>query len=394
MDIQQKQNDMAKATLATFELRGPVEVVQHREKVPSPIKYAAETCQAEFTTAERPCDACRSRKKRCDKLRPQCSACVKRKITCHYSEPRRPLKRKRTASKESNQTTTRVEISRDGDVESLHETRETSPSTRLGGPEAEVVADTKETDYILDEEQIAQMPYWKWMDRRRAFDAEMERASEKLREEGVGRPRKDRVTGNDVEGRETPEPADKSGLRESAVKAIPPERTAAQRVFGTYELFEMILLEADMKTVLFLQRVNKTFQHVINRSTALQQKLFFGPCHSDVWASNPLFLESRYSTRLLKARAFAFKISSNGTVQESGRFGLPDALLRSCENGSWRKMLVAHPLPRRLHVVRTTSASHFGGFAASGTIKHSQGREIRMGALLEELLRQQRTTMW
>ncbi|KXS98754.1 hypothetical protein AC578_9056 [Pseudocercospora eumusae] len=331
MEIQQTLNDVAKASLATFDLNGPIQVVRRREKTPSPIKHAAEIGQAELTTAERTCDACRLRKKRCDKLRPQCSACVKRKITCHYSEPRRPLKRKRTASEASNQTTSSAEIAPKNDVESLHEKIETSSSAavRLNSPEAEVVADTKETDYGLDEEQIDQMPYWKWMSRRRAFDADMERASERLKEQEVGRPRKDSVTENDVDGQETPGNVDKSGLQDSAGKAVPPERTAAHRVFSTYKVFEMILLEADVKTVLLAQRVNKTFKHVIDRSTGLQQKLFFKSSPYTTWLANPLFMAK--NQRGLQDDQF--RVTALG---EDKVFDIPATFSRQHEDESWQ----------------------------------------------------------
>ncbi|KAF7189536.1 hypothetical protein HII31_09176 [Pseudocercospora fuligena] len=339
MDIQQKQDDMAKAILAAFNLDGPVEVVQRREKMPSPVKYAAETRQAELTTAERPCDACRSRKKRCDRTRPQCGACVKRKITCHYSEPCRSLKRRRTASEVSNQTTASAEISQDGDVESLHEKRETSPSTRFNSPEAEVVAVTKDTDYGLDEEQIAQMPYWKWMERRKAFDADMERASKKLREQEAGRPRKDSVTEDDSDGPEIPKDADRTEHQEAAEKAVPPERTAAQKVFGTYELLEKILLEADIKTVLLSQRVDKTFQHVIDRSTGLQQKLFFKSCPHTEWLANPLFMAKSQQG----LRDHEFRVVALGADKV---FDIPSTFSRKHEDESWRKMLVFQPIMR------------------------------------------------
>lgn len=37
----------------------------------------------------RACDECRSRKAKCDGVKPACSFCVRQKTTCHYSEPKR-----------------------------------------------------------------------------------------------------------------------------------------------------------------------------------------------------------------------------------------------------------------------------------------------------------------
>lgn len=65
--------------------------------------------------------------------------------------------------------------------------------------------------------------------------------------------------------------------RDSVVstKDLKAEHTAASVVFGTYELLEQILLQSDNGTILRLQRTNKTWDHVINRSQTLQKKLFF-----------------------------------------------------------------------------------------------------------------------
>ncbi|KAK6436968.1 hypothetical protein LTR95_006836 [Oleoguttula sp. CCFEE 5521] len=46
-------------------------------------------------------------------------------------------------------------------------------------------------------------------------------------------------------------------------------------VFGAAELLEQILIHTTMQEVLLLQRVSKTFKHVIATSPPLQQKLFF-----------------------------------------------------------------------------------------------------------------------
>jgi hypothetical protein len=58
---------------------------------------------------------------------------------------------------------------------------------------------------------------------------------------------------------------------DAAIEAI---RSA---VFGTAELFEQILLQVDMKTLLLSQRVNTQWRDTITDSPALQKKLFFKP---------------------------------------------------------------------------------------------------------------------
>ncbi|KAK5697271.1 hypothetical protein LTR97_007407 [Elasticomyces elasticus] len=51
----------------------------------------------------------------------------------------------------------------------------------------------------------------------------------------------------------------------------------AHKVFSTYELLEMILLQLPMRDLLFACGVSKTFQDIINRSEPIQQALFMKP---------------------------------------------------------------------------------------------------------------------
>ncbi|EME84517.1 uncharacterized protein MYCFIDRAFT_195540 [Pseudocercospora fijiensis CIRAD86] len=391
MEITQTQGAMAKATLAAFEFDTPLETAEHQEQMPSPIKGLAETRQAKPTIVERPCDGCRSRKKKCDKLRPRCSACLKRKITCYYSEPGRSLKRKRAVLEASVHTTVSARTSRDGSVESLPEKREPAPSTRFNSPEAELAAVTAETVHGLGEDEIAQIPYWKWMNRRKAFEEDMERASEKLREEReAGRSPKDSVIESDVHDQEVPRDVNSAGLEQAAEMGVPQPRTAAQRVFGIYELLERILLGADMKTVLLSQRVDKTFQNVINRSTSLQQKLFLKPCYSNVSSGNPLF-KIRPQTPFLMPGTFEIDLIGSKFSLETIRFDSPALFSRAHENESWRRMLVVHPLSGSLCVLGRCPSGDWGEY---GTVAYPSGREIKMQALWAELVMQQRTKDW
>ena len=71
------------------------------------------------------------------------------------------------------------------------------------------------------------------------------------------------------------------------------------RVLGTVELLENILLGLDIRTLLLSQRTNRHFKSVIDRSTKLQQALYFKldasteqPCsHEAAWYDlNPLLV--------------------------------------------------------------------------------------------------------
>lgn len=52
---------------------------------------------------------------------------------------------------------------------------------------------------------------------------------------------------------------------------------AVMKVVATTELLEMILLQLDMKNLLFTQRVNTQFKNTIDGSIELQRALFFLP---------------------------------------------------------------------------------------------------------------------
>lgn len=53
--------------------------------------------------------------------------------------------------------------------------------------------------------------------------------------------------------------------------------TVARRVFKIYELLEMILLHPPVRTLLLVQRVNRIFKAVIERSLSLRRALFLVP---------------------------------------------------------------------------------------------------------------------
>lgn len=59
--------------------------------------------------------------------------------------------------------------------------------------------------------------------------------------------------------------------------------TANDRVLGTPELFEAILLELDMETLLLSQSVNTAFKDAIDSSIKLQRALWFKPTPPKEW---------------------------------------------------------------------------------------------------------------
>jgi hypothetical protein len=63
-----------------------------------------------------------------------------------------------------------------------------------------------------------------------------------------------------------------------------PTEAVRSAVFGTTELFEQILLQVDMKTLLLSQRVDSQWRDFITDSPALQKKsCFSSPPHSEKW---------------------------------------------------------------------------------------------------------------
>lgn len=54
-----------------------------------------------------------------------------------------------------------------------------------------------------------------------------------------------------------------------------PRGDAGSKIVNTTELLEKILIDVDMRTLLFSQRINKQFKAVVLGSIKLQKKLFF-----------------------------------------------------------------------------------------------------------------------
>ncbi|EME38557.1 hypothetical protein DOTSEDRAFT_29585 [Dothistroma septosporum NZE10] len=148
------------------------------------------------------------------------------------------------------------------------------------------------------------------------------------------------------------------------------EQTAVQRVLGTYELLENILVHMmttntrshmawrgeAMGTILLAQRVNRTFHHIVQRSSKLQEHLFFryqspNRAQNRKLAWNPLLTHQNGSTRdfvswsMLETDGFiGLQLASGGDA----RLDVPTVYSGVCRRGalpssqeSWRRMLIS-----------------------------------------------------
>jgi hypothetical protein len=158
---------------------------------------------------------------------------------------------------------------------------------------------------------------------------------------------------------------------------------AMQRVIGTTELLEKILLRLPMRSLLHTQRVCKSWKQVITTSPSLQQALFFRAkgqfprSNSEdekqeaelnpllVWLFPPFF-ETHAFYGWLSFRNLAQFNNMHFNFTDSTR----SAVLRG--DASWRKMLPTQPPPEDL---------------AINLRMHGQGGEsIRSGRLVKEEL--------
>lgn len=155
--------------------------------------------------------------------------------------------------------------------------------------------------------------------------------------------------------------------------------TSAERVFGTFELLEMILLGCGQirahSTVLRAQAVNKTFERVVQRSLKLQRMLFFkaAPLKAGKedgavsFEANPMFQEpdSQLTYNYPGRRWSLLYSTGNGKVNLS--LECPEAIasrlisLPGGEGGSWKRMFLARGSPCieyfYVHVARGTGRS-------------------------------------
>ncbi|KAM3420447.1 hypothetical protein BST61_g3717 [Cercospora zeina] len=134
------------------------------------------------------------------------------------------------------------------------------------------------------------------------------------------------------------------------------DRTAAFVVLDTNELLEQILLQADNATILRVQRTSRTWNHVINRCSALYEKLFFkaevphcDPSKRNIrW--NPLLLhEIFYSPHCPDGCPIVYDGIGGGPIVEvkrlleagtTAQIRIPDRYIKHGREESWRRMLL------------------------------------------------------
>lgn len=163
-----------------------------------------------------------------------------------------------------------------------------------------------------------------------------------------------------------------------------PPTPAADNVFNTNELLEMILLKVDIKTLLLSQRVDKTWRTIITGSKNLQKKLFFLPATRDELSRLNLVEESKVvdeSTLYDPEVSHVFRDQRSYNIFKLGFWPSPDGprktsnpspynplllqqafyntalpvdelRLRQCkheyENSSWKRMLLFQSAPNYL----------------------------------------------
>lgn len=131
------------------------------------------------------------------------------------------------------------------------------------------------------------------------------------------------------------------------------EHTASSLVFDTYELLEQILLQLDNATILRLLRINKTWNHVINRSHALQVKLFFkvkvphGNCPNTTFRWNPYLLarcvrngDCQYHHCQAATGQDVILVQHESQKYARACLKTPSNLTKGGLDASWRRMLL------------------------------------------------------
>ena len=122
----------------------------------------------------------------------------------------------------------------------------------------------------------------------------------------------------------------------------------SSKTFGIPELLEMILEYATPQDVLLWQRVNKTWHAIIQKSTLLQEKLYFRikPCknvteqHDAIW--NP-FTELLFARDSRDYSPYMFRLPI-GNDAFSGKANYPTA--------SWKRMLMTSPATTWMRVYK------------------------------------------
>ncbi|KAH8158745.1 hypothetical protein CIB48_g9511 [Xylaria polymorpha] len=128
--------------------------------------------------------------------------------------------------------------------------------------------------------------------------------------------------------------------------------SAVQTVLDIPELFQLILLQCDIRTLLTSARcVNHLWHNVIDSTPALQEALFFRPTTREDGFEptlNPLLVET--FSIFFNGEAHTRKSFEKLPLAKDGENGGRDAFMR--KDASWRRMLVRQPPVRTMGVWR------------------------------------------
>ncbi|KAK4494888.1 hypothetical protein PRZ48_014244 [Zasmidium cellare] len=169
--------------------------------------------------------------------------------------------------------------------------------------------------------------------------------------------------------------------RSQAAAAAIASTASAMKVFEIPELFEMILLEVDTKTLLLSQRAHSIFKNTINSSKKLQRALWLLPPvekddeDEDEDAEievNPFFLIADEDDENPQPHLpFSLWVFS----QDSFSVGLKDESVEIKE-GSWQNMILLSPGVSKWAFVREKPMLKF-------TLVHEQHLAVTAGDIVE-----------
>lgn len=166
--------------------------------------------------------------------------------------------------------------------------------------------------------------------------------------------------------------------------------SSTTRLFGTFELMEMVLLDLEMRELLLNQRVSKSWQAIIRNSPLLQRRLFLNVGVDPRTASeiiqdhreiNPLLADIFHLCRMQRTCA-PFQPRGAPAPHESKRLSLSIDLVRldatDYPEASWRSMFWFQPPQQKVYI------SDFGSTEVFEIVEALKG--LRMGELIDSVL--------
>lgn len=135
--------------------------------------------------------------------------------------------------------------------------------------------------------------------------------------------------------------------------------SASEAAFAILELLRETLLRLDIRSLLLVQRVNRSFQSIINQDLHLRQKLFFAPtsyCQALdlVYPQDMIYFRAIKGDNLMVNRLLCPRqCSDRFLVTEDNHVSINLANLRETNSrsadfeGSWRLMYVTQPQSRK-----------------------------------------------